>query len=124
MWVLVWVTLRYKGGQLLPRKNRPLDKWAAVDAETCGEKKSLFLTTIFDYAPFGKDQRIWNLIVGCFHVLDTESGHRRRVYYEQQRLWSGGGGQIIAEKIELDDHKFIDLFMATKSWVRLSDSLK
>ena len=48
MWVLVWVALRYKDGQLLPRKippSRQVDEWATVDAETCGKNKLLFLTT-------------------------------------------------------------------------------
>ena len=44
IWVLIWVSLRYKDGQLLPRKSRPFGEWAIVDAETCGEKKSFFQT--------------------------------------------------------------------------------
>jgi hypothetical protein len=120
MWVLVWVALRYKNGRLLRRKNRPFDEWATVDAKTCGANKLLFLANIHDYAPFAKDERIWGLIVGCFHVLRAESARRKGVYDEQQQLWPRGDRQIVAKKIELDDNKFIDLFMATKAWVQLS----
>ena len=120
MWVLVWVALRYKNGRLLPRKNRPFDDWVAVDAKACGGKKLLFRDNIHDYAPFAKDERIWGLIVGCFHVLHTESVRREGVSIEQQQLWPEGGRQIVTEKIELDDHEFLDLFMATMAWVQLS----
>jgi len=124
MWVLVWVALRYKNGRLLPRKNRPFDDWATVDARTCAGKKSLFLTTILEYKPFAKDERIWGLIVGCFHVLHTQSVRREGVSIEQQQVWPRRGGQIVAEKIELDEREFLALFTATEAWVQLSNNLE
>jgi hypothetical protein len=116
--------LRYKNGRVLPRKNRPFDDWATVDAETCAGKKSLFLTTILEYKPFAKDERIWGLIVGCFDLLDTESARRQHVYKEQQQVWPRRGGQTVAEKSELDDHEFLALFTATEAWVQLSNGLE
>jgi len=124
MWVLVWVALRYKSGRLLPRKNRPFDDWAIVDAETCAGKKSLFLTTILEYKPFAEDERIWGLIVGCFDVLYTQSARCVHVHKEQQKVWPRRDGQIVAEKSELDDHEFLALFTATEVWVQLSNNLE
>jgi len=62
--------------------------------------------------------------MNCFHVLDTESSRRRRVRYEREQLLEMGGTQIVSEKIELDNHKFLDLFTTTAAWVQLSDNLK
>jgi len=124
MWVLVWVVLRYKDGQLLPRKIRRFDKWATVDAETCGMQKSFFLTNFLEYRSHIVDQRMRHLVMNCFHVLDTESSRRRRVRYEREQLLEMGGTQIVSEKIELDNHKFLDLFTTTAAWVQLSDNLK
>ena len=57
----------------------------------------------------------------CFHVLDTESSRRRRVYYEQQRQVVKGG-QIMGEAIELDDYVFLNLFKTTPAWADLKES--
>jgi hypothetical protein len=122
MWVLVWISLRYKDGQLLPLISRPFDKWATLPAEECGEKKASFLNAVFDHACYAIDQRIWELVVDCFHVLDTESSRWRRVYYEQQRQ-AGKDGQIMGEAIELDDCAFLNLFKTTPAWIDLKESL-
>jgi len=71
--------------------------------------------------PFATDQGIWDLVVDCFHVLDTGSRRRWLVHYEQQRLQAGG--QIVAAKIELDDKEFLHKFKDTITWVQLSNSL-
>jgi hypothetical protein len=123
MWVLVWISLRYKDGQLLPLISRPFDKWATLPAEECGEKKASFLNAGFDHACYAIDQRIWELVVDCFHVLDTESSRRRRVYYEQQQQ-AGKDGQIMGEAIELDDCVILNLFRTTPAWVDLKESLQ
>jgi len=78
-------------------------------------KKLLFLTTtILDYAPFAKDERIWGLIVGCFHLLHSESVRREGVSIEQQQLWPRGDRQILAKKIELDNN----ISLLTYLWLR------
>jgi len=124
MWVLVWVALRYRNGRLLPRKNRPFDDWATVDAGTCARNKSFFLTTILEYKPFAEDERIWGLIVGCFDVLHTQSARREHVHKEQQQVWPRRDGEIVAEKSELDNGEFLALFTATEAWVQLSKCLE
>ncbi|KAG1772572.1 hypothetical protein EV702DRAFT_1201429 [Suillus placidus] len=58
MWVLVWVSLRYKDGQHLPRKLRPFDKWATVYAEACAKEKSFFVTNFLEYELPDIDKRI------------------------------------------------------------------
>ncbi|KIK32860.1 hypothetical protein CY34DRAFT_814034 [Suillus luteus UH-Slu-Lm8-n1] len=42
IWVLAWICLRYERGKLL-RKDRPLDEWLAVNAVSCGDKKTNFM---------------------------------------------------------------------------------
>jgi hypothetical protein len=119
MWVLAWVCLRYGDGKL--QQPRPLDRWATVDAVGCGKEKLSFLVNVFEHAHFATNQRIWDLVVDCFHVLDTESSRRRRVYYEQQRQ-AVKGGQIMGAAIELDDYAFLNLFRTTPAWVDLKES--
>ncbi|KAG1868897.1 hypothetical protein C8R48DRAFT_123077 [Suillus tomentosus] len=43
MWGFARIRLRYRQGVLLPRRLRPLDEWATLDAIACGKKKSVFL---------------------------------------------------------------------------------
>jgi hypothetical protein len=124
VWVLVWVSLRYKNGQLLPRKSRPFDAWAIVDAETCGKEKSFFQRRFLKYKSFAMDQQMWELVMDCVDVLETETNRRRKAEFKEERRQAGAGGQIMAEKIELDDHEFLDLFTRTDTWVLLSNSVQ
>jgi len=124
IWVLIWVPLRYKDGQLLPRKSRPFDEWAIVDAETCGEKKSFFQTRFLKYKSFAVGQHMWELVMDCLDVLETETHRRRKAEFKQERRQAGAGGHILVEKIELDDREFLDLFTRTDTWVQLSNSVQ
>jgi len=124
MWVLVWVALRYKDGQLLPRKIRRFDKWATVDAETCGKEKSFFLTNFLKYNLPDIDVRMADLIMDCFHALNAESHRRDQFLFKQRRPQAEASRQIVTNKLELDDSEFLNLFTTTVAWAQLSDSLK
>ncbi|OAX34813.1 hypothetical protein K503DRAFT_418192 [Rhizopogon vinicolor AM-OR11-026] len=126
VWVLVWVSLRYKDGQLLPRKSRPFDAWATVDAETCGDKKLSFQSRFLEYNSSDVNQYMWELVMDCLHVLKTDAHRRGKCQFKQARLrrQAGAGGQIMVGEIELDDRKFLDLFTSTDAWVQLSSSLQ
>jgi hypothetical protein len=123
VWVLVWVSLRYKDGRLLPRKSRPFDEWATVDAETCGEKKSFFQTNFLQYESFAVDQRMWELVMDCLQLLKADAYRRETIGYKMRRQ-AGVDGLIMAEEVELDDIKFRDLFTQTEAWVQLSKSIQ
>jgi len=124
MWVLVWVALRYKDGQLLPRKIRHFDKWATVDAEQCGKEKFFFLTNFLNYNLPDIDMRMADLIMYCFEALRKDLNRRGDLLFKQRRAQLAGSGQKITEKIELDDQEFLHLFTTTEAWVQLSDNLK
>ncbi|KAG1807196.1 hypothetical protein EV424DRAFT_248780 [Suillus variegatus] len=123
VWVLVWVSLRYKDGRLLSRKFRPFDEWATVDAETCGEKKSFFQTNFLQYEFFAVDQRMWELVMDCLQLLKADAYRRETIGYKIRRQ-AGVGRLIMAEEFELDDLKFLDLFTHTEAWVQLSNSVQ
>lgn len=123
VWVLVWVSLRYKDGRLLSRKSRPFDEWATVDAETCGEKKSFFQTNFLQYESFAVDQRMWELVMDCLQLLKADAYRRETIGYKMRRQ-AGVDGLIMAEEVELDDIKFRDLFTQTEAWVQLSKSIQ
>jgi hypothetical protein len=124
VWVLVWVSLRYKDGQLLPRKSRPFDEWATVNAETCGKEKLFFQTRFLKYKPFAVDQHMWELVMDCLAVLIADASRRVILELKEERRQARAGGQIMAEKIELDDREFLDLFTRTDSWIQLSNSVQ
>ncbi|OAX30751.1 hypothetical protein K503DRAFT_176001 [Rhizopogon vinicolor AM-OR11-026] len=124
IWVLVWVSLRYKDGQLLPRKSRPFDAWATVDAETCGDKKLSFQSRFLKYKSFAVDQYMWQLVMDCVGVLKADTYRREALELKQERQLARGGGQVMAEKMELDDREFLDLFTHTDTWVQLSNSVQ
>ncbi|KAH7903117.1 hypothetical protein BJ138DRAFT_1120710 [Hygrophoropsis aurantiaca] len=63
VWVLAWVSLRYKDGHLRPNAPRPLDAWAKRDAIECYEKKSGFLShgQFLKFIPKTSYQYSWNV---------------------------------------------------------------
>jgi hypothetical protein len=124
MWVLVWVSFRYKDGQLLPRNSRPFDQWATLPAEECGEKKLSFRTNFLAKKSLVVDQCLWNLVIDCFQVLKSDAYRRETLEYKQERRQAGAGGRIMADKIELDDNDFLELFRSTEAWVELRQGLQ
>jgi hypothetical protein len=120
MWVLPWVFLRYKDGELLT-SGRPFDEWATKDAETVGEKKSFFLENLFKFQPPGIDMRMWSLVADCLDVLYKEGSRRRGLLLKLLRK-PAQEEEIVAE-IERDDADFLNLFTSTEGWVELSESL-
>src|ERR1700710_2714791 len=68
MWVLAWVCLRYKDGNLRT-SDRPLDEWATQEAFTVGKEKSFFLDNFWTFKLQGVDRHIWRLLVACLSVL-------------------------------------------------------
>ncbi|KAG0699024.1 hypothetical protein DFH29DRAFT_855315 [Suillus ampliporus] len=126
IWVLVWVSFRYREGVLLPRETRPLDEWATLGAVACGKEKSWFLNNFVDVKPPGIHPQLWRLVVECLSVLKLD-GDRRMDLRVQQELSSdleaGEGQSPNAEEVELDDEVFLSKFTSTRSWVRLSKGL-
>jgi serine/threonine protein kinase len=117
MWVLVWVSFRYKDGRLLSRKSRRLDLWATVPAEDCGKEKVFFLSQLLDYKLPDIDPRMSDLVVDCCQALKREGDRRQDLKFRQRR------GQVVIEEIELDDAKFLNLFTSATSWVQLKEGL-
>jgi serine/threonine protein kinase len=69
LWVLTWVSLRYKNGHLL-RKGRPLDEWLKVDINTCREKKNDFLNTgRYSIRPSRSHKRSWKVVRSSLDVV-------------------------------------------------------
>jgi len=117
MWVLVWVAWRYKDGQLLPRKIRPLDKWATVDAEQCDQEKKTFLDDFLEYELPDIEMPIADLLLDCFEAFNKDHDRRRELMFKQWRPQTGASGHIMVEKLELDDWEFLNLFTTTVAWV-------
>jgi hypothetical protein len=120
MWVLPCVFLRYKDGELLT-SGRPFDEWATKDAETVGEKKSIFLNNLFKFQPPGIDPRMWSLLADCLKVLKKEADRRWDLLLDQLSV-PEERGEIT--EIERDDACLLRLFTSTKGWVQLSKSLQ
>ncbi|KAG2355781.1 hypothetical protein BDR07DRAFT_1364871 [Suillus spraguei] len=91
LWVLTWVCLRYREGQLL-RECRPLDGWLKVDAIGCRMKKNDFLITGRHKAqPSSSHLFNWKTARLCFSSLalyHTEDPDTRTVDGEVAfRMW-------------------------------------
>ncbi|OJA15585.1 hypothetical protein AZE42_11983 [Rhizopogon vesiculosus] len=56
--------------------------------------------------------------------MDQHTYRRKLCKVKQERRQSGADGQIMAEKIELDDLEFLNLFTTTDAWVQLSNSVQ
>jgi hypothetical protein len=117
MWVLVWVSFRYKDGRLLPRKSRCFDQWATVPAEDCGKEKVFFLRELLEYKFPDIDPRMSDLVMDCCQVLKSDAYRRETLGYKQRR------GRVVTEEMELDDARFLNLFTSATSWVQLKDGL-
>jgi hypothetical protein len=62
LWVLTWVSLRYKTGQLLS-KPRPLDRWLTLDAIQCRVEKNDFLFCgRHEMKPSQSHKRSWKVV--------------------------------------------------------------
>ncbi|KAG0706490.1 hypothetical protein DFH29DRAFT_845929 [Suillus ampliporus] len=124
IWVLVWVSFRYREGVLRPRETRHFDAWATTDAVACGKEKSWFLLRFLEFKVPGIHPQMWRLIVECLLVLQAEVIRRATIQAVQDMLPEAGQGQSThAEEVELDDDVFLSKFTSTQSWVRLSKGL-
>ncbi|KAG0699561.1 hypothetical protein DFH29DRAFT_854729 [Suillus ampliporus] len=123
MWVLVWVSLRYRNGVLLPPETRLCDSWANTDLHACAVEKYYFLCHCFEFDPDGIDPLMWKLVLHCLFVLDTEA-HNRQLKNVRRFRARRAGEETNAEESELDVDDFLHKFTSTKSWVQLSDSLR
>ncbi|KAG1772855.1 hypothetical protein EV702DRAFT_1201316 [Suillus placidus] len=79
IWVLTWICLRYREGELL-RQGRPLDEWLQVDAITCHDKKGAFLVSgRRKIKPSPSHKHNWRVArsclrpVGLFYLDDPET---------------------------------------------------
>ncbi|KAG2339602.1 hypothetical protein BDR05DRAFT_967788 [Suillus weaverae] len=79
IWVLTWICLRYREGQLL-RQGRPLDEWLKVDAIQCRKEKNDFLMSgRRKIKPSPSHKHNWRVArsclrpVGLFYLDDPET---------------------------------------------------
>ncbi|KAG2083002.1 hypothetical protein BD769DRAFT_1682918 [Suillus cothurnatus] len=132
MWGFAWVFLRYRQGVLLPRKLRPLDEWATLDAVTCRKEKLSFLEDPFEYQPpdlqtseSDIDWSSWQFLLECCGALDTAAYNRRNrvqlIFLGQQRSMGGVVEQINAEETVSDMDDFLGKFTSTNGWAALSN---
>ncbi|KAG2064592.1 hypothetical protein BDR04DRAFT_1109869 [Suillus decipiens] len=71
IWVLTWVSLRYREGQLL-RKCRPLDGWLKADAIGCRKEKNDFLITgRYSSTPSPSHRRSWGVVRSSLKAMDS-----------------------------------------------------
>jgi hypothetical protein len=76
LWVLAWVSLRYKTGQLLNRP-RPLDQWLSLDAIECRKEKNDFLNTGRHYMkPSRSHKDSWKVVRHCFELVRFFHAHK------------------------------------------------
>jgi serine/threonine protein kinase len=146
MWVLPWVCLRYKNGNLRT-SDRPLDEWATKDAQTVCEKKLFFLHNFWTFKPRGVDRRIWSLLFACLSELREQANRRAVVMGYMAELTeeteesgedsmesdeeltesseeSSESDEIPAEDVEVADDVLLRKFTKTKAWVKLQKSLR
>ena len=120
IWVLVWVSLRYRDGLLLEPPSRPLDVWATAGAQACHNEKYVFLSYFLKFRPLDIDPRIWSLVVECLAVLKKDIDRRVDIQILQELSSDAGEDENMhGEEDELDGDDFLHLFMSTKTWVRL-----
>jgi hypothetical protein len=121
MWVLPWVFLRYKDGELLT-SGRPFDEWATKDAETVGKEKSFFLQNFLDFKPPDIDMRMWYLLEDCLMVVRKDADRRFALLLQLSRK-PAQRAEIVVQ-IERDDAYLLNLFTSTEAWVELSERLQ
>jgi hypothetical protein len=121
MWVLAWVFLRYKDGELLT-SGRPFDEWATKDAETVGKEKLYFLLNFLDFKPPDIDMRMWSLLADCLMVVRKDAGRRLDLLLGLSRKLAQRAEIVV--QIERDDAYLLNLFTSTEGWVELSESLQ
>ncbi|KAG1901814.1 uncharacterized protein F5891DRAFT_1144335 [Suillus fuscotomentosus] len=80
IWVLTWVCLRYKDGELLS-KNRPLEEWLKLDAIRCRKEKNDFRSSeLSTMCPSGSHAVSWEVVEKCFegiHSIYLSKGYRK-----------------------------------------------
>ncbi|KAG2134882.1 uncharacterized protein EDB93DRAFT_1254386 [Suillus bovinus] len=119
-------------GVLLPGKSRLLDEWATLDAIPYGKEKLFFLFDCFSYQPPDLQTSqsdigwsLWDLLMDCFKVLDTDAYNRRsRIRHlrrVQQRLMEGSGEQLDAKETIADMDHMLGKFTGSMAWVKLSN---
>ncbi|KAG1899991.1 uncharacterized protein F5891DRAFT_1146309 [Suillus fuscotomentosus] len=134
MWVFVWIRLRYRQGVLLPRRLRPLDEWATLDAIACVKKKSVFLVNPFDdlspdlqTSQLDIDWPLWALFVEFFRssrqAYFNRVDHMYCILLAQLRSREGAYEQINAEETISDMDDLLGKFTGTMAWVELSNAL-
>ncbi|KAG1865786.1 hypothetical protein DFJ58DRAFT_743145 [Suillus subalutaceus] len=121
MWCFAWISLRYENGVLLPRRLRPFDEWATLDAVACGERKYFFQGHMKVPVRSHIDSSLWAFLVGCFLVLKKDADNRYYLRLEEPSD-SGEGHQPNAE--ESDPDAFLSKFTRSKSWLALSKPSK
>ncbi|KAG2071556.1 hypothetical protein BDR04DRAFT_1075264 [Suillus decipiens] len=117
VWCFAWISLRYENGVLLPRRLRPFDDWATLDAVACGEKKYFFQGHMKPPARLHIDSPLWKFLVGCFLVLKRDADNR---YYLRQE--PSDSEESNAE--ESDPDTFLSKFTRSKGWLAFSRFLK
>ncbi|KAH7917955.1 hypothetical protein BV22DRAFT_1042084 [Leucogyrophana mollusca] len=79
VWVLVWVCLRFRGGQERRQQSRLLDAWLKADEETCRDKKNTFIMEgTANITPSPSHERNWDLAMDLVDFLRQRGGSRRR----------------------------------------------
>ncbi|KAG1895329.1 uncharacterized protein F5891DRAFT_984273 [Suillus fuscotomentosus] len=119
MWCFAWISLRYKNGAPLPRRLRPLDEWATLDAVACGEKKYVFQGHMTASAPSGSgiDGVTWDFLVDSFLVLKKDADER--YYLRLKRSSSSGEGQQ-PNAHDPEPDAFLSRFTSLEGWTKLS----
>ncbi|KAG1741274.1 hypothetical protein EDB19DRAFT_1850970 [Suillus lakei] len=100
IWVLTWVCLRYRNGQLL-RKGRPLDEWLKLDVNGCREKKTDFLfngTHIIK--PSRSHKRNWTVAQSCLLLVNE--------FYAKPKTGHPKADDSEADDSEVDDSEAED----------------
>ncbi|KAG2152830.1 hypothetical protein DEU56DRAFT_908008 [Suillus clintonianus] len=122
IWVLVWVCLRYKGGELLPSgEGRLLDDWLTVDAVRCREKKSDFKGIFQHKKDDGKygitasssHQDNWKIAILCLHTLTLQ---RPSVLDDRSifQTWLLVHVESVVPRVMACTHDLVDISMARR----------
>ncbi|KAG2104721.1 uncharacterized protein F5147DRAFT_263040 [Suillus discolor] len=117
MWCFAWISLRYENGVFLPRRLRPFDEWATLDAVACGEKKYVFQGRRKLPACSPTNPLMWRFLVACLKVLDAEAYNRRA---QQSDSPTEVDELTDTEESVSDMDNFLAKFTATQAWATLS----
>ncbi|KAG1893854.1 uncharacterized protein F5891DRAFT_743323 [Suillus fuscotomentosus] len=108
MWCFVWISLRYENGVLLPRRLRPFDEWATLDA---GMTKYCFHRFRTLPACLPTKPLMWRFLVACLNVLHPEPDSSTEV--DELTVTN-------TEESVSDIDNLLAKFTATRAWATLS----